>query len=55
MKRWFAGSAVTAVLVPTAFARAPASSAATPDTRFDGDWQVSMPCPSNTERTAARG
>lgn len=55
MKRWCAGLALTAVLVPTAFAQAPASSAAALDTRFDADWQVSMPCPGNTEGSAARG
>ena len=33
---------------------APAASAP-PGTRFDGDWLVTMSCPSNTERSAALG
>ena len=31
----------------------PSGSAST--TRFDGDWQVTMTCPDNTEKSAARG
>ena len=45
------GSVVFALSSSPALAQGAAESAA----RFDGDWLVTMSCPNNTERSAARG
>jgi hypothetical protein len=46
----------TALLFCTAFvAQAQAQVTTGGDTRFDGTWLVTISCPNNTERTAARG
>lgn len=41
-------------VVPASFAVAQGNAPGA-DARFDGDWVVTMTCPNNTERTAARG
>ena len=47
----FVAFVATAVSAPT-LAQPAAGSAAS---RFDGDWAVTMTCPNNTEKSAARG
>ena len=47
-----------ASIILLALAAAPTARAQSPDTgasRFDGEWTVTMNCPSNTEKSAARG
>jgi hypothetical protein len=47
--------AVVVAIVCVASSVARAQPAAAGATRFDGDWTVTMSCPTNTEKSAARG
>ena len=51
--RWVAFVAFLANALSTSAVAQPSAGGST--TAFDGDWQVTMTCPDNTEKSAARG